>query len=243
MSASHYLAFEGIEGAGKSSVAEAVAVQLSATRPVLAVREPGGTPVGEQIRQLVLDVRRSGEDPVSGQDTGKTPDEEAGQETGTYASDWELFSFSASILVELSAWAEALLFAAARAQLAASVIRPALEAGRWVVSDRSVYSSLAYQGIARGLGLAAVEAVNRAGLEGTWPELVVLLRIDPADGLARQRAVDRIGVEGVEFQAKVAVAFDRLAAAEPERFVVVEAGQPFDVVVKTVLESLERRLE
>jgi len=204
MKAGHYLAFEGIEGAGKSSVAAAVAARLTATRPVLTVREPGGTPLGEQIRQLVLH--------------------------GT----------------ELSGWAEALLFAAARAQLAASVIRPALAAGSWVVSDRSVYSSLAYQGIARGLGLPAVEAVNRAGLEGTWPDTVVLLRLSSlpelAEGLSRQQVPDRIGAEGLTFQTAAAAGFDLLATAEPERFVVVEAGRPFDVVVKTVLELLERRL-
>lgn len=139
----------------------------------------------------------------------------------------------------MTAWAEALLFAAQRSQLAAEVIRPALDRGAVVLGDRSVYSSLAYQGHARGLGVDRVRAVNEAGLGGTWPDRVVLLRIEPSAGLERQEVSDRIGSEGDGFQADVAEGYDRLAADEPDRFVVVDVGalDP-DEVVAAVMERL-----
>jgi dTMP kinase len=170
-----YVAFEGIDGAGKSTVAEAVAARLRTDdRTVVTVREPGATAVGEAIREILL-----------------------------HSHD------------DLVPWSEALLFAAARAQLAAQTVGPLLEAGAWVLSDRSVYSSLAYQGGARGLGVDIVRTVNAAGLGGVWPHLVVLLELDPGDGLARQEVADRIGREGVEFQQRVAAAYHRLAADDP----------------------------
>jgi dTMP kinase len=110
-----------------------------------------------------------------------------------------------------------------------------------VISDRSVYSSLAYQGGGRRLGIDAVRSVNEPGLVDVWPQLVVLLRVDPATGLRRQRIADRIGREGVEFQQRVADAFDHLAAAEPGRFVVVDADRPFGDVVAVVLEEIGGR--
>jgi len=196
-----YVAFEGVDGAGKTTVAALVAEQLAARGfDVLTVREPGGTPTGEAIRGILLGL-------------------------GGVVSDW----------------AEALLFAAARSQLAAEVVGPALEAGRAVVSDRSVYSSLAYQGGARGLGIEAVRRVNEAGLGGVWPELVVLLRVDPEHGLAREAEADRISTAGLALQARVAEAYDRLAAAEPERIVVVDAAAGLEaVVVASVAEVLRR---
>lgn len=187
----HYIAFEGIEGAGKSTVADRVAERLrTGSRRVVSVREPGGTSTGERIRAVLLDGEGSP-----------------------------------------GHWAEALLFAAARAQLAEEVVGPALAGGSWVVSDRSVYSSLAYQGGGRRLGIDAVRAVNEPGLRGVWPDLVVLLRVDPKAGLERQAVADRIGAEGVEFQQRVAEAFDTLAAAEPDRFAVIDAARPLDEVV------------
>jgi dTMP kinase len=138
-------------------------------------------------------------------------------------------------------WTEALLFAAQRAQLAAEVVGPALRAGRAVVSDRSVYSSLAYQGGARGLGIEAVRRVNAAGLLGVWPEQVVLLRIDPEAGLRREDEADRISIEGVGLQSRVAAAYDELAAAEPDRFVVVDAARPLEAVVAAAVEEVLAR--
>jgi dTMP kinase len=201
MSSRSYVAIEGIDGAGKSTVARGTAEALTASgHDVVMVREPGGTAVGEAIRHVLLD--RGG---------------------------------------SMGPWAEAMLFAAQRAQLAAEVVGPALAAGRVVLSDRSVYSSLAYQGGARGLGIEEVRRVNAAGLAGIWPGLVVLLRIDPAAGLAREDEADRISIEGTRFQAGVAAAYDALAAAEPERFVVIDATQPLADVVAAAVEGVTSR--
>lgn len=196
-----YIALEGIEGAGKSTVANRLADLLQdGSRRVTRVREPGGTAAGEQIRGVLLDV--------------------------------------GSVL---SPWTEALLFAASRAQLAREVVGPALAGGSWVISDRTVYSSLAYQGGGRGLGIAAVRALNEPGLEGVWPDLVVLLRIDPVTGLQRQEVADRIGGEGLEFQAAVAAAFDEIARSEPDRFLVVDATEDAATVTSAVLTEVHAR--
>ena len=196
-----YIAFEGIEGTGKSTVAARLSAYLeSHGHDVLFVREPGGSTTGERIRRVLLD-----------------PD-------GTVAP-----------------WSEALLFAAARAQLAHEIVGPALEEGRWVVSDRSVYSSLAYQGGGRGLGVQQVRAVNEPGLGEVWPEMVVLLRLDAETGLARQEDPDRIGAEGASFQSAVGDTFDALAAAEPERFVVIDASLDVESVWAAVLGHVEGR--
>lgn len=129
---------------------------------------------------------------------------------------------------------EALLFAAARAQLVESVILPALARGEIVLCDRYVHSSLAYQGAARGLGVADVERVNRWATAGLWPDLVVLLDIDPAVGLARSGGGDRIESEQLAFHQAVRRAYLDLAAADPTRFAVVDAARPFDEVAADV---------
>ncbi|MGI9608779.1 MAG: dTMP kinase, partial [Acidimicrobiia bacterium] len=199
-----YIALEGIEGAGKSTVAAQLAEALrSAGHDVRLVREPGGTSPGELIRSVLLDAREENQD--------------------------------------LAPWTEALLFAASRAQLVRDVVRPALDKGEIVISDRSVYSSLAYQGGGRGLGVEEVRGVNSPGLEGTWPTLVVLLQIDPSAGLSRQEIPDRIGAEGVEFQAAVAATFAAMAEALPERFLTVDAAADLDDVVGQIVREIERR--
>ena len=193
-----YIAFEGVEGAGKSSVAAAVADSLrSSGLDVVSVREPGGTSVGEAVRAILLE---GAEHPLPR--------------------------------------AEAALFAAARAQLVAERVRPALESGSWVVSDRSAYSSLAYQAGGRGIPMDQVRQLNDIAIGGLWPETVFLLRIDASHGLSRQAVPDRIGAETGAFFADVVAAFDQLAADEPDRFVVVDASRSFDVVVEEVLDRL-----
>lgn len=196
-----YIALEGIEGAGKSTVASRLGDALSASgRRVVTVREPGGTAAGERIRSVLLDGA-----------------------------------------AELGPWTEALLFAASRSQLAREVIGPAVDRGDWVLGDRSVYSSLAYQGGGRGLGVAAVRALNEPGLVGVWPDLVVLLRVDASTGLGRQEIQDRIGAEGLAFQSAVADAFDELAAAEPDRFTVVDGSLALENVVEMVNREIDAR--
>jgi dTMP kinase len=141
--------------------------------------------------------------------------------------------------------AEALLFAAARAQLVAARLRPLLDAGEWVLLDRFVDSSLAYQGGGRGLGIAAVRELNAFATDGVVPDITFLLRIAPVDGLARiaGRAADRLERAGDAFFAAVAAAYDELAAAEPERFVVLDAREPPDALLSAALAAVSARAQ
>jgi dTMP kinase len=200
----HFVSFEGVEGSGKGTQVEMAARFLREEGfEVEVCREPGGTRVGERLRDLLLD-----------HDTGRV-------EPRT----------------------EALLFAAARSQLVATVIRPALEAGKVVLCDRFVDSSLAYQGVARGLGEQDVLTLNVWATQGLFPDLVVLLHLEPEQGMSRaQGDPDRIESEDAAFHAKVADAYLRIAEEHPERFAVVDAGKPEEEVHKEVAEALLRLL-
>jgi dTMP kinase len=142
--------------------------------------------------------------------------------------------------LEIDPRAEALLYAAARAQLVAEQLRPLLAEGTTVLLDRFVDSSLAYQGAGRGLGVEAIRALNAFGTGGLVPDRTLLLRIDPAAGLGRiaGRPADRLEQAGDAFFAAVAAAYDELAAAEPERFVVLDAAQPPEAVLADALAAL-----
>lgn len=193
-----YLAVEGVDGAGKTTVAAAIVDALrDRGHEVLAVREPGGTPTGEAIRRILL-----------------------------HSDD------------SVALWTEAMLFAASRAQLAAERVGPALDAGSLVVSDRTVYSSLAYQGGARGLGIDLVREVNEAGLQGVWPDKVLLLDVDAEAGLEREDAADRISVEGIALQARVAAAYASMIEDDPGRFVVIDASRPIAQVIADAVSAL-----
>jgi dTMP kinase len=146
--------------------------------------------------------------------------------------------------IGLDSRAEALLMAADRAQHTAEIVAPALAAGRHVVSDRSAYSSLAYQGYGRGLPLDEVRQVSDWALQGRWPDLVVLLDV-PLDVAGRRldRVRDRMELEGSGFHARVADGFRALAAAEPERFVVLDGVAPIAEVTAAVRAALRERLE
>lgn len=193
-----YIAFEGIEGSGKSTVCRRVAAHLrDSGADVVVVREPGGTDVGEAVREILLGDRQ---DPAP--------------------------------------ITEAVLFAASRAELVETVVRPALDAGSWVLSDRTAYSSLAYQAFGRGLDFEQVRTLNDIAIGGLWADPVVLLRLDPASGLQRQSVDDRIGGEAMAFHQRVADGFDQLAAAEPDRFVAVDATRELDDVVDDVIGRL-----
>jgi dTMP kinase len=144
--------------------------------------------------------------------------------------------------LEVDARAEALLYAAARAQLVASLVRPLLDAGTTVLLDRFVDSSLAYQGAGRGLGVEAIRAINEFGTGGLVPDRTLLLRIDPAAGRARQtgrgEAPDRLELEDAAFFGAIARAYDELATAEPERFRVLDASAAPDAVLAAALEAI-----
>jgi dTMP kinase len=193
-----YIAFEGGEGAGKSTQARLLAERLDA----VLTREPGATPLGAKLRALLL-------------------------ETGQAA---------------VSVRAETLLMAADRAQHLDEVITPALAAGRHVVSDRSVFSSMAYQGGGRQLGVDAVWRVNDWALAGCWPDLVVLLDIEPGVAAGRlSRALDRMEQAGAEFHHRVWATYLELASTD-QRWVVVPAAGTVDEVSVAVWAAVEPRL-
>jgi dTMP kinase len=140
--------------------------------------------------------------------------------------------------LELDPLAELLLFLAARADLTARVIRPALEDGRQVVSDRFADSSVAYQGAARGLGVGEVISLSDAATEGLWPDLTVLLRVDPEVGMERADGDDRFESEGAGLQRAVAAAYEEIAKIASDRFVVVDAEGTVEEVHERVMEAV-----
>jgi dTMP kinase len=194
-----FLTFEGIDGCGKSTQAELLAKELRGHgREVVLTREPGGTPLGERVRELLL----HGDD--------------------------------------VSPWAEAALFAAARAELVARVIRPALERGAAVICDRYLDSSLAYQGLARGLGVDHVLDLNGPAMQGVLPDRTFLLLLDPAEASARMgEERDRMERSGDAFRVRVDEAYRELAAIFPQRIVTVDASLPVEVVARLVWGALE----
>ena len=193
-----FVTFEGLDGSGTTTHAELLQQHLEqAGRDVVLTREPGGTPLGERVRELVLG--------------------------GT----------------QISPWAEAALFAAARAELVADVILPALERGADVVCDRYLDSSLAYQGLARGLGVDRVLALNLDAIRGTLPDVTFLLVVDPDE--ARRRSGppgDRIEREGDEFLRQVDQAYRELASIFAGRIVTIDSSGPVNEVAKEVRDRL-----
>jgi dTMP kinase len=141
--------------------------------------------------------------------------------------------------LEVEPLAELLLFLAARADLTARVVRPALEAGRHVVSDRFADSSVAYQGAARGLGVGEVISLTDAATEGLWPDLTVLLRVDPEVGIQRADGDDRLESEGLELQRAVADAYEEIAAIAADRFVVVDGEGSVEEVQARVMNAVD----
>jgi dTMP kinase len=179
-----FVTFEGIDGSGKSTQADLLVEALRAEgRDVVETREPGGTRLGEQVRELLLNDR------------------------------------------DMSAWAEAALFAAARAELVERVIAPALAAGKDVVCDRYIDSSLAYQGIARDLGVERVLELNLNATRGLLPDRTILVLVDPETARARTGARDRIESESEGFHRAVDSAYRSLAAMFPNRIVTVDGVQ------------------
>jgi dTMP kinase len=144
--------------------------------------------------------------------------------------------------VELEPLAELMLFLAARAEVTERVIRPALEAGRHVVADRFSDSSVAYQGAARGLGVGEVIGLCEIATDGLWPDLTVLLRIDPETGLGRAESNDRFEQEGLGLQRAVAQAYEEIAQIASDRVEVVDADGTVDEVHARVMEAVRKRL-
>lgn len=202
--AGFFIAFEGGDGAGKSTQVRAIAEWIRAKgHEVVVTREPGATPVGKRLRAILLDVASAG----------------------------------------LSDRAEALLYAADRAEHVASVVRPALERGAVVISDRYIDSSVAYQGAGRDLSPTEIARISRWATDGLVPNMTVLLDVSPET--ARERfteAPDRLESEPAEFHQRVRTGFLTLAAADPARYLVVDAGQEPSAVTEVVRHRLDQML-
>ncbi len=199
-----FVCFEGGEGAGKSTQARLLRERVEAAgHVVLLTHEPGDTPVGAEVRRIVLD-------PATGALADRT---------------------------------EALLYAADKAEHIHSVVRPALARGEVVVTDRYVDSTLAYQGAGRSLDVAELEWVARWATEDLRPHLTVLLDLDPAHGLTRFEERDRIEGESIEFHQRVREAFLRLAGADPEHYLVLDARAPVEEIAAAVHDRLAPLLE
>ncbi len=193
-----FVTFEGVDGSGKTTQAGLLVDALRGEgRQVVATREPGGTPLGEQIRDLLL----HGDD--------------------------------------VAPWTEATLFAAARAQLVADVIRPALDRGEDVVCDRFIDSSLAYQGIARGLGVDRVLELNVIATGGLLPDRTFFLEL-PLDQAKERRGdePDRMEAEGDDFAARVQEAYRELAQIFQRRVVPIDATRTFEEQATAIREEL-----
>ena len=205
MTSGLFVAFEGGDGAGKSTQAKALAESLRAgDREVVLTREPGGTPAAEAIRQVVLTPDFAGLDPR----------------------------------------AEALLYAASRADHVARLVQPALDRGAVVITDRYIDSSIAYQGVGRGLGPDVVGEINLWATRHLLPDLTVLLDVDAGTGLGRLGAApDRLEAEPEAFHANVAEAFRALAAGDAERYLVLPASGDRDEIASAVRKRVEELLD
>jgi len=197
-----FVTFEGVDGSGKSTQAALLVEWLRETgATVVFTREPGGTPLGERVRSLVLD----GDD--------------------------------------MSPWAEAALYAAARAELAARVVRPALERGEHVVCDRYLDSSVAYQGVVRGLGAEPVRELSLRVTGSLLPDRTFLLLVPPDRATGRGTvAPDRIEREGAEFMSRVEDAYRTLAAEAPGRWVALDGDRPPEEIAEEVREHVRALL-
>lgn len=202
------ISFEGPEGAGKSSILEAILPLLEEKEiPYITTREPGGVDIAEQIRQVILD-----------------PDH-----------------------TSMDAKTELLLYIASRRQHLVERVLPALAAGKVVLMDRFIDSSVAYQGYGRGLSVEDIEWLNQFATDGLKPDLTLYFDLDVEEGLARiarnqEREVNRIDLEGLELHHKVRQGYLALAEKEPERIVKIDASQSFEAVLADVLTILEKRL-
>lgn len=199
-----FITIEGPDGAGKTSIIEEIVPKLRdvAQCDIVATREPGGNPISEKIRHIILDNENMMMDDRT----------------------------------------EALLYTAARRQHIVETIAPALEAGKMVICDRFVDSSLAYQGKGRNIGMDEVTMINRFATEGLEPDLTIYLDIDAEAGIRRLSGkADRLESEGIAFHQRVRHGYLELLQQNPERMVRIDARHPFEQVVEEVLAVIECR--
>ena len=195
-----FLVLDGPDGGGKTTQAARLGMRVRATgREVEQVRDPGGTPMGERVRQILLD-------PAVG---------------------------------EIDATTEVLLYQAARRRLVVERIRPALEAGRVVISDRWHFATAAYQAAGGGADPAAVRLTTKIATDGLEPRRAILLDVPPGVAEARMdRPLDRMESKGPEFRRRVAAEFRRLFSSDPDRYVIVDATRSADEVERAVFEAV-----
>ncbi|MCR5332732.1 MAG: dTMP kinase [Bacilli bacterium] len=204
-----FITIEGPEGSGKSSVAKKVAERLEKEGfEVVMTREPGGTPIAEQIRNVILDKANTNMDGMT----------------------------------------EALLYAASRRQHLVEKVWPLSKEGKIVISDRFLDSSLAYQGGARGLGIDKILSLNMFATDGYFPDLTLLFDVAPEIGLARiaanaNREVNRLDLEKIEFHQQVRQTFLDLAKRFSDRFVIIDASQPYEKVIEDTYKVVKERLQ
>ena len=200
MTRGRYIAFEGLEGCGKSTHV----TRLAATLNGITTREPGGTAIGASLRAAMLDTLNT----------------------------------------MLSPRAEALMMAADRAQHLDELVLPALNAGTHVVSDRSAYSSLAYQGYGRLLDIDELKRFNNWAIAGNWPDLVVFIDV-PLDTLLerlKKRELDRFEREDRAFFERIHAGFNAMAASDPQRWLVIDGTPPKDELASTIATAVKQRL-
>ena len=200
MSLAKYIAFEGLEGCGKSTHVKRLATRLNA----VMTREPGGTAIGSMLRNILIDPTNT----------------------------------------NLSPRTEALLMAADRAQHISELIAPALARGQHVVSDRSVYSSLAYQGYGRQQDLVELKRLNNWAIDGLWPDLVIYIDV-PLEILIerlKKRELDRFEREDSAFFERIDAGFRAMAADDPQRWIIIDGTPPKDELEKIISKKLLERL-
>lgn len=202
-----FITFEGIDGCGKSTQCELLRNYLESTgKDFVFVREPGGTVIGERIREILLDKKNT----------------------------------------QMTARTELLLFEAARAQITDEVIRPALEEGRIVLSDRFFDSSSAYQGKARGMGMDFVASLNMAATGGLKPDITFFFDISAEEALARRgkrgEASDRIELAGLKFQEDVRAGYLELAENSDGRIVTIDAKLGIDEIFEQIKGALKGKI-
>ena len=199
-----FITIEGPEGSGKTTATNRVVQELERLGyQIVRTREPGGTSISEQIRNVILDKGNTAMDPRT----------------------------------------EALLYAAARRQHLVEKVWPATREGKIVICDRYIDSSLAYQGGARGLGIDNIIDINMFATDNTWPDLTLLFDIEPELGLERiaknkEREVNRLDLEKLEFHKKVRDTFLLLAKKQPNRFVIIDASKSQDEVYQDALKAI-----
>ena len=203
---SYFITFEGPEGSGKTTVIEQIRALLAETHEVVKTREPGGIPISEKIREVLLTKGH-----------------------------------------EMDGRTEALLFAASRRQHLVERVVPALEAGKIVLCDRFVDSSLAYQGIARGIGFDDIMAINKFAIDSYMPDLTIYLKLDPETGLQRirdnARENNRLDDETIDFHKKVVLGYNELSELYPDRIKIVDADQSVENVVRDTLNIINTYIQ